>query len=254
MPQDFDKPFRIKDLTTPKDIAIKTELEYTDENLSAIADADEDVPDNARIYGISGITGTIGSSGTIVKVKSSSASDTAGAIIRVEGWLDASKTIKGFENITISTSTPTTFVSGTTTFYGITHLSKSADTTGYVTVADSSDTTLAILQDVDRVSHHKVLKLGKIPDDAYDYRVWYKRKVRKMVNDYDYPFIDVDSYFLLAGWGWALNQDKETMERAAVVWGKAKDALMALLSNIQGNLGEEHQHKIEAAFIQAHRA
>ena len=253
LPNRFDKPLRIKDLTNKKDITIITEEKYVDDNLSAVADSDTDVPGYARIYGASGITGTIGSSGTTLQVKSSSSDDDDSVVVRVEGYINSSKTIIDAEEITISAATPTTFVAGTKTFYGITQISKSDDTTGYITIADSDDTTLAIMSPEDRVTRNLVLKLGLIPDDAYDYRIWFKKKYRKMVDDYDYPFTDADNYFILDAWGWALSEEKETLERALSVWNKAEKSLLTFLGNKQGRLGPNYQHKVVTKFAQAHR-
>lgn len=258
MPNDFDKPLRIKDLTTPKDITITTEEEYVDANLSAVADSDEGTPDKARIYGMSGITGVFPSTGAVVFLKSSSASDTD-VVVRVEGWVTGDKTTLGFESITLN---GTTEVYGQITFYGITKVSKSKQSDGYITlytninVAGGGSVTSdkAYIPPLDRVFFQKVLKLGLIPDDAYDYRVWYKRKIRKMVNDYDYPFIDADNYFILDAWGWTLAQQKETAGRAKEVWDKAKEALEVILRNQGAKFGPDYQHKIINAFTKAHRA
>ena len=53
MPADFDKPFRIYDLTNKKKLTIETQEKYYDANISAIADATKGIPDKARFYGVS---------------------------------------------------------------------------------------------------------------------------------------------------------------------------------------------------------
>jgi len=255
MPNRFDKPLRIYDLTNDKKIEIITEEKYFDANVSAIADADEEAaPSFARIYGTKGITGAIGVAGSIVKVKSSSVSDTASVIVRIEGYLNSLKTIIGYENITISAGTPTTYVSGVVTFYDIIHVSKSDDTIGYITLADSADAVLEYMSPTDRVMRHKVLKLGKIPNQENSMRVLFKKRINKLVNDYDYPFIECDDYLILDAWGWALSQDKETIDKSITTWAKAKEALSAILANQNSKLGPSYIHRMTSMWASAHRA
>lgn len=255
MPKRFNKPMRIKDLTNDKEITILTEYEYVDSNVSNIADSTEGVPDVARFYGVKGIGLDISSSGTIVKVKSSSATETTAVVVRVEGFVDSSRTILDFENITVPTTASSTFVSGTKTFYDIIHVSKDRDSDGYITVANSADTTLTILSSIERVSEHRVLKLGLIPDaSTYSYRIWFKKKFTKLVNANDYPFVEADDFIIFNTAKIALAQDKETMERANQYDKWAKEALNILLTNLQGKHGPSYQHKITNVWANAHRS
>lgn len=253
MPNRFDKPLRVYDLTNKKKLDPDTEEVYFDSNVANIADATTDVPSKYRIYGATGITGSIGSSGTIVKVKSSSSSDTSNPVIRVEGYIDSSRLVIDHEDITISASSPTSYVSGTKTFYDITHIGKSADTTGYITVVDSSNNTLAIIPSIERVLQHKIMKLGLIPDDAYSYRVLFKKSILRLVDDNDYPFVDADNFLIMDAYGWALSEEKERTQEALVVWQKAQEALLNILQNQIGKLGPDYQHQITNVFAQAHR-
>jgi len=255
LPNRFDKPLsKIFDLTNHKELSWETENIYIQENQVAVADSEEGVPSKARIYGTQGITGTLAAAGTIVKVKSSSASDTSGIIVRVEGYIDSNSVLLDYENITIAAAGPTTYVSGTKTFYKITHVSKSSDTTGYVTLADSADVVIGYILSTERVLRHKVLKLGKIPDSAYSMRLPYKKRAFTMVNANDYPFTDCDNYLILDAWGWALSQEKETIDRSVTVWAKSKEAYMAILLNNQNKLGPEYQQKIDNIWAQSHRS
>lgn len=249
LPNDFDKPFRLYDLTNHKKIPIRLEEVYFDANQEAIADATEDVPEEARIYGTRGIRKSIASAGSVIKVKSSSASDTSVAVL-VEGYIDSSKTLLDFETITV---TGTTAVSGAKTFYDVTRMSKGADSVGYITVQDASDNTLAILTTIDRVLYHKVLRLGLIPDDAYSYRLLYKRKVRRMVNNNDYPFIDADDFFIMDAVAYSYMQEKEMPQYGIPAWQKAKEMMLNIMQNVQGQFGPEHQNKLISSFAEAHR-
>lgn len=252
MPNDFDKPLRIFDLTNKKDLTIITEEKYYDQALSNIADSTEsNTPEFARLYGVRGVKTNVGSAGSKVKAKSSAA-ESSSVTVRVEGYIDSSKTILAFEDLTV---TGTSYTSLTTaTFYEITRVSKSADSTGYITLADSSENTLTILTSIDRVIQHPVLRLGKIPGQANSMRILYKKKIRKMVDNNDYPFVDADEFIVTNSLGFAYSQEKETESRATVMWGKADAALKNMLRNKQGRLGPDYQHKITSGLIQAHRA
>lgn len=240
------------DFTNHAIITPQAEQTYVEDNLDSVAHSNEGLPDKYRLFGTSGVTGSWLTTGSIVKVKSSSASDTGAVVVRVGGYIDSAKLIYDYENITVSTTLPTTYVSGTKTFYEISEISKSADTTGYITVADSADTVQALLSPTDRVSRHKIMRLGLIPGSAYSVKVYYKKRCRKMINDRDYPFMECDNYLTLDGWGWGLSQEKETMERAVVTWNKAKEALDAILKNAAGELGPDFQHKIVSMWASAH--
>ena len=254
MPNDLDKPLRLYDLTNDKPVKPKTEVEYFDANISNIADASEETaPAFYRIYGVSGIKASISSSGDTFKIKSSSSTETAEVIIRIEGFIDSSKTIIDYENITIPTTGSSTYVSGSKTFYKITHVSKSINTDGYISVANSSNTVVAIIASWERVLKHKVLKLGLIPNKINSMRLLYKRKVRRLVHDNDYPFTDADDYLMLEAQGYALTEEKETVERGFVSWKKAKECLDKILINKQSKLGPDFQQKFESTWLQAHR-
>ena len=253
MPFHFDKALRVYDIENNKHLNIETEFTYFDGNIANIIDVVKGIPGTARVYGTSGVKRAIATTGTTVQVKSSSSSDTAGVVVRIEGYLNSAKTILGYENVTVSTSTPTTNVAGTTTFYKINRVSKSADTTGYITVSDSSGNVLAELGQTDRVVYYKVMKLGLIPNGAYDYRVLLKQRVRKMVNDNDYPFMEAEEFYILNSLGYCYSQEKETMNRAVTTWAKAGDVINSILMNQALKHGPDYQHKMESTWMQSHR-
>lgn len=252
MPKRFDKPLRIYDLDNNKHITIDTEVNYFDANIKNIVDAKEGVPETARLYGISPVTTQVATTGDTVKLKSSSSSDSNNPVGRVEGFIDSALTTSDSETITISSSSPTTFVAGTKTFYKLTNFSKSADTTGFLTLANSSDETLEILAAQERVARHKILKLGLIPNAVISYRILMKKRITKMVDDGDYPFVDADDFLMLNSSGYALAQDREP-GKAQIMWAKAKEALNAILLNQMEKLGPDYQMKINNIWSQSHR-
>jgi len=254
LPTFFDKPFRIYDLTNKKKLTIEVEENYFDSSVSNVANATtQSSPSTARFYGISAVKRQVAAGGGTVQSKSSSATDTDSPVVRVEGFLDSDLMTHGFEDITISASTPTTAVAGTTTFYKITHVSKSKDTNGFITLEDSSGNDLAIIDNISRISRYPVVKIGLIPSQANSMRVLYKRKSRKLVDNEDYPFIDADDFLITNSWGYALSQEREGVERANVAWKKAQETLESILVNKIGKFGPDFQHKINNTFSQAHR-
>ena len=250
MPTRFNKPLKIFDITNDAKLTVVTEEEYFSANIANVADATEaKVPAFARLYGESPVTVQISTSGDNTQAKSSSASD-SGVKVRVEGYLDSALTSLGFETITL---TGATAKAGTVTFYKIVHVSKDSDSAGTITLEDSSGTDLVVMAPIDRVSRHKVLKLGLIPNQANSMRILFKKDVQKLVNDEDYPFMDMDEFLTLDAWGYALSQEKEELQRATTVWGKARDALEVMLSSANNRLGPDFQKKFVSQWSQAHQ-
>ena len=254
MPTRFDKPLRIFDLTNKKKLFIESEQTYFESNVSNIADATTGTsPSTARLYGSSPVKAQVSTSGDTLQVKSSSTTDTTSITVRVEGWLDSARTVKGFEDIVVSTATATSFVAGTTTFYEITRVSKDKDSTGFITLADSSSTTLVEMAPIDRVMSHMVLKLGLIPSQANSMRILFKKKHSELVDDNDYPFVDADSFIIMYATALALAQDKDRLDLSNIYFGKANEELSAILNNRAGAFGPDYQNKMVTSFAQAHR-
>ena len=252
MPTRFDKPLKIFDLTNNGKLSIVVEEDYFSANIANVADATETTaPKTARLYGNSPVTKQVSTAGDTLQAKSSSASDSS-VVVRVQGYIDSALTVLAFENITVTGTTASTATSPLT-FYKIVHVSKASDSIGYITLEDSSGVDLVLLAPIDRVSRHKILKLGLIPSQANSMRILFKRDVDKMVNDNDYPFKDMDEFLTLDAWGYALSQEKEELQRATTVWGKARDALEVMLSSANNRLGPDFQKKFVSQWSQAHQ-
>lgn len=246
----FDKPFRVYDLTNKKEILPEDEYVYFDGHIGSIADAVTGTPSKYRLFGIEGVTTPISTSGDTTQAKSSSTADT-GIVVRIRGFIDNDLLIEDYEDITLS-ATPTTFEAGTKTFYKITHVSKSANTTGFLTLANSSGTTLVTLAPNERISRHKIMKLGLIPNAANSYRILYKRNISEMVNDFDYPFVECDNYLIWTAVAYALKYDRQE-DKSAFAFQEARSALTAILNNQMSSLGPKFQHKWTTDFANAHR-
>ncbi len=257
MPSDFDKPTRLWDFTNNKKLTIITRQEYVDGNISTVAAKTTSIPEYGMVYGVSAVN-FVNSSSFSVQVKNSSSTDISGATVRIEGWLDSAKTILGYTNITVSSSSPASYVTdpNSTVFYGITRITKSADTTGYIIIADQAGTPniLGNIPPVDRETRYPVLFLGLIPSGAFNYDGLYKRKIKRMVDDNDYPFADISDFLHLYALGWAYSEEKETAERAEQVWKMAKELLDTQIRNQVQKLGDDHQLKFVPMTSQAHRS
>lgn len=256
MPSNWDKPTRLYDFSNNRKLTMQTREEYVDANISSVSLGTTGTPQYASLYGVSAVN-YIETSSFKVQAKSSNTLDNGGIIIRVEGWLDAAQTILGYTNITISPSSPTSYVVDptSTVFYGITRITKSGDTIGYITLADQASTpnVLGTIAPVDRESRYPVLYLGLVPNAVYSYGGFYKRRIKKMTDPNDYPFAEISDFLHLYALGWAYMEEKETVPRAQIVWDKAKELIATQIRNEQDKLGPDFQHKFVPQTSQSHR-
>lgn len=253
MPNRFGIPLRIYDLTNDSRLTILTREDYFDGHVSNIGDSDEaEAPQFAMLSGVKGIKSTISSSGITLQAKSSSASDTS-VVVRVEGYIDSARTILDFEDITV-TGTSATTASSPKTFYDIVHVSKSKDSVGYITLEDSSGTDLAILTSIDRVLFHPILKIGLIPGQANSMKVLFKRRINKLVNDNDYPFIDADEFIIAYAAGYGRLQEKESMELSEQLFTQADEAYVRLRTRVNNQLGSDYEQRIVSPLMSSHRS
>lgn len=122
-----------------------------------------------------------------VKVVSSSTSDTTSKVSVVgystSGYLQS-------EELTLN---GTTVVSGTLTYDAgrVLKISKSAQTTGYVTLTEfTAGTSLLVLGPEERTARFKMMGLYPIPSSAITVYLEYYTRLRRLVNDTDVPDID----------------------------------------------------------------
>lgn len=256
MPSDFQKANRLYDITNNKLIQILPEETYFDGNIANIADAIEGDVNVAYPKEVVGVKVQVSTSGDTVKIKSSSTSDvntsSSTQRVRVEGYLDSDLTIVGYENISLN---GTTEVDGIITFFKITHFSKSLNTVGFVSLLNSSSTTLGVLGQNERVAFYKAFRLGLIPDDSSTiFRVLYKKKFNKLVEDEDYPFVEADDYLIFHAVSLAMQQDKESAQGTQLMQQKANEALVGILLNQKTKLGTSYTSSITSGILQAHRS
>ena len=139
-------------------------------------------------YGVS----TQISSAEKVNVVSSSTSDNSQTMTIV--GTDAS----GYEIVETYTLNGTTTVSGTKDFTTIRQVSKSAATTGNITVVgNTSATTFLTLLPEERSPRFKRISFYPIPSSAITIYIEYFTRLRELVNDKDVPQIDRKWHFLI---------------------------------------------------------
>ena len=256
LPSNFDKPTRIYDFTNNRKLTMQTREEYVDANIASVSGKVTGIPQYASIYGVSAVN-YVETSSFNVQIKSSNNLDISGLIVRVEGWLDSAKTILGYTNITISSSSPTTYVTDPTStiFYGITRITKSGNTVGFIILADQAGTPniLGTISPIDRESRYPVLYLGLIPNAIFSYGGFYKRRIKKMVDPNDYPFAEIGDFLTLYALGWAYMEEKETVERATAIWQKANELLAQQIKNEMTKMGPDFQNKMVPITSQSHR-
>lgn len=252
MPSNFDKPTRLWDFTNNNKMSWITREAYVDANTASVADGVTGQPQQAMLYGVNAVS-VEPSSFFTVQVKSSSMADSGGFTVRVEGWLDAAKTILGHEDIAIDTANPTTYVAGTMTYYGITRFVKSGNTQGSIILATSTPTILATIAPYDRQSRYPVIYLGLIPNAAINYHITYKGRMHRMVEDNDYPFAELDDFITFYGCGMSFTQEKESQSRAEQMFKKADECLLLAIRNSMAKMGTAYQHKAVPSMAQAMR-
>ena len=252
MPMDFDKPYRLYDIENNKKITIFSEEDYFDGNIANIADAVEAKPDSFYFTEVVGVKRQVSTSGDTLQAKSS-ASESGSPVIRIEGYIDSDLTVIDYEEITVTGTTATT-ASSPKTFYKILNVSKDEDTSGYLTLEDSSGNDLSIIPSIGRIVRHKAFRFGRIPDGAYDMRVLYKKMFRKLVDDQDYPFVEADDYLTFFAASLAMQQSKETLDRAVLMQKYAQEARNSVLIREQNKLGPDYTHKLISGILQAHRS
>lgn len=178
MPDDFLKSLSVYDGTNKKNLTQITQKEYQQKYESDLTSTGS--PDYYIIT--EDCVRTQPSSAGVVVAVSSSASDTSQTIY-IRGI------VSGVEQVESITLTGTTNATGSKSFSRILSISKSAVTVGYVTVTRSD--TLSILAPEVLVSRYKKLRLVRVPGATLSIEVKYLAQHSQLVNDYDYPLIDV---------------------------------------------------------------
>jgi len=132
-----------------------------------------------------------------VDVVSSSSSDTSAFTVRIVGF--DSNGLRVTEDFTLN---GTTKVTGSTTFQadGLLQVSKSAATTGTITVTrNTGNTELVVIAPEETVPRFKRLSLYPIPSSAITINIEYIERLRLLADDNDVPQIDTK-------WTWLIRE------------------------------------------------
>ena len=101
-------------------------------------------------------------------------------------------TVNGYENSETVTLGGTTPVVSTKSYTKVTQISKSATSSGVVTVTSNSGAvTLAVIPAGQLQARYRIIQFYYIPSSSISMVVRYKRSPLPLVNDYDYPILDI---------------------------------------------------------------
>ena len=183
LPREVDKIGLIRQTSTPqKIIFIPDDLFYEYiPNPTATGN-----PKWYRIWEEEGVEVRLSVDDTI-EILSSSTADTT-QTVRIVGY-DTNGLLRT-ESLTLS---GTTVVAGTITYDAgkVLRVSKSADTTGVITVRETTaDTVLVRLAPTERAPHFKIISFYPIPSSAISLYIEYFTRIRKLEGDNDVPDID----------------------------------------------------------------
>lgn len=122
---------------------------------------------------------------SVVSIVSSSASDTTQSVF-VKGM--NSSGVEVSENVTL---TGTSAAATTNSYARIKSVSKSENTYGAITLTCDSK-TIAVLSPKSRIARYSVMRLWKTPSDAITISAPYIMKPTELIDDNDYPIIDIE--------------------------------------------------------------
>jgi hypothetical protein len=179
LPDDVQDIVSVLDKTNLRPIEETTPQAWVEQNYSSI-----DTSGTVNSYFIyDSVVRTQPTSAGAITVVSDSAADTTQTVY-VNGINSSGRQVD--ETITL---TGTSSASGSVSFARILGISKSAATTGTVTVTTGSD-TLAYFSP-DQTTHYvRLMRFVKAPSSAFTCEIIYTQKMLPMVNDYDYPNFD----------------------------------------------------------------
>lgn len=183
LPRDLDKISIIRQTTSPNKIRfVPDEIFYRYiPNPTATGN-----PLYYRLWEEEGVSVRLSTDDTIEVVSSSTADTTQ--TVRIVG--KDSNNLPRTESISLN---GTTAVAGTITWNAgdVIRVSKSADTTGIITVREgTADTTLVRLAPTERAVRFKIIGLYPIPSSAISVYIEYFTRIRRLEGDNDVPDID----------------------------------------------------------------
>jgi len=181
LPDDFSKAVNVRDTTNGNDLS---ETDYG----KICQDFPNEVTTNgtiARYYITEDACMAQPTSASVIAVKSSSASDIT-QTITIRGI------VGGYETYEAVTLTGTTSANSTNSYTRIKGISKSAVTVGNITLtSNSAAVTIAVLPPKITTAYYKKIGFHYVPNGVVTVAVPYYIKAMSLVDDYDYPIIDI---------------------------------------------------------------
>lgn len=181
LPEDFSKPIKVVDKTNSTDIS-----EWDWQHVMMRYPADYDGSGTVERYSI--LEDTVyaqPTSASVLACKSSSASDTAITLLirGISGGAEVNETV---------TLTGTSAANTTNSYTRVKSISKSGETVGLITVtSNSAAVTVATMSPEATTSYCKKIRLHYVPSSVVTIACPYIIKPSPMVEDYDYPAIDI---------------------------------------------------------------
>lgn len=168
-------------------------------------------------------------SASVLSLVSASASDNTQSIFvkGISGGYELSETI------VLGGTTP---VSSVNSYTRVDQIAKSATSAGAITVTSNSGAvTIAVIPAPVKQSLYKMMRLFYIPGETTNFILRYKRSPTPMVNDYDYPIIDVADEIMLGA--------QADAWRAKRQFAKAAELDRAYELGINQKIFQEEQNK-----------
>lgn len=190
LPRDVDKIGLVRQTETP------IKLRFVPDHLFykwIPNPTEEGNPKFYRLWEEYGVETQLDADDTIDAVSSSTADSGAGFKVTISG-LDAN----GVFQTEVLTLNGTTVVTGSTTFSKIIQVSKSAATTGDITITENSGgTTVVIMKPWERSPRFKRISFYVIPSGAISIYIEYYTRLKELVNGSDVPNLDVKWHWII---------------------------------------------------------
>jgi len=201
LPNDYQDIVYVFDNTNKKPLYFKPEVGWQN---------DTTLVGSSDYFTISESTvGTQPASASTITIVSDYASDNTQTIF-----------LKGVSNGFIKTETltlgGTTPVTSSNSYTKLIQVSKSATTTGGVTVKDSLSNQLTYLEPTQLHTRDRLIKFFYIPVSSVSIVIRYKREIYPMINDYDYPIIDCADEIILGAQADAWRAKRQFAKAAAM--------------------------------------
>lgn len=211
--QEVDQIINISQRQTPIVLALAKYYALLTRNLDIITTTG--YPVTATPGGDIGVKVALPSDGTIVVVSSSSSDTTQ--TVRIQGY-SASTKLPIAETVTLNGTTNVTSANSYSSSEGYEpKFSKSADTTGIITITRSG-TTISELAPTEREAKYRKWKVWPVFSTNLTMYLTFKKRVYQMSSDVDTPEIECDNAIVMFAFARCL-QEKRQIAKAKEIYG-----------------------------------